>query len=356
MNIEQIFLISDLHFGFKNSNLEWLDIQKDYFKNFFIPLIKENKTKNSVLMVLGDIFDHRTHLNLQVMNDSIEIFERLSKIIPIYIITGNHDIYYKSSNLVNSLKPFKYISNIQVFEELETLELSNSKSLVLMPWINNPIEEKEVILNNKADYLFAHTEFKGYHQTMTSIVNEGMDIETFKHYKKVFSGHIHLHQVYKNFTLIGSPYAMSRADVGNKKGIYILNTNNFKQEFIENDYSPEFKKLLLKDILNISIEKFKGIIKNNFVDIVSDSSDLLSLIFNKISEMSLDCKRLEPILLNEYDINIQDFDNVVDKNYSDFNIIDLSESFINELPYNQKKKSDLKEIINDLYLKVKESE
>lgn len=355
MNIEQAILISDTHFGFKNGSPEWLEIQKDYFNNFFIPLIKKYKSKNSVLFILGDLFDHRTNLNLQVMNTSLEIIEKLSELINIFILIGNHDIFNKSTNSINSLKLFKYLPNIKIFEEPENLKLSNGKSIFLMPWINNYNDEKETVLNNKADYLFAHTEFKGYHNTKHSIVNEGQEIENFKNYKKVFSGHIHLRQEYKNFTLIGSPYSMSRSDIDNKKGIYILDTNNFKQEFIENNYSPEFKKLQLKDTLNINLENFKNLIKNNFVDIISNNSDLLSLFFNKISELSLNCKRLEPILLNEYDINIQNFEEAINQDYSEFNIVDLTNNFIDELPYNQTKKTELKDIINNLYLKTKEN-
>lgn len=95
---KRCFIISDTHFGVRNSSHEWLDIMKDYFKNFFLPLLRRESRPGDFVMHCGDVFDSRHSLNLLVMNDAISIFEEMAQIIPVVIILGNHDIERKHDN------------------------------------------------------------------------------------------------------------------------------------------------------------------------------------------------------------------------------------------------------------------
>lgn len=38
----RIFLLSDLHFGVRANSLEWLQNQKSFFQDFYIPYLKKN--------------------------------------------------------------------------------------------------------------------------------------------------------------------------------------------------------------------------------------------------------------------------------------------------------------------------
>jgi hypothetical protein len=58
---------------------------------------------------------------------------------------------------------------------------------------------------------------------------------------KEFSGHIHIRQVNKNFTFIGSLWQMDRNDYNDQKGITVFLSND-TIDFIPNTYSPIFKK------------------------------------------------------------------------------------------------------------------
>ena len=87
--IKRAWLISDLHFGIRNNNKEWIDIQFNYFYNFFIPYIKKYKNTDDNLFILGDIFDNKHLLNVNVFNKSIKLFDDLSKMFnKIYVIAG----------------------------------------------------------------------------------------------------------------------------------------------------------------------------------------------------------------------------------------------------------------------------
>ena len=61
--------------------------------------------------------------------------KELRNILPIHMIVGNHDLFNKGTNEINSVRLFSYISdNINVYEKTHTIEISGKK-LVLMPWI-----------------------------------------------------------------------------------------------------------------------------------------------------------------------------------------------------------------------------
>ena len=59
LDLTDAFVISDIHLGVRNNSLSWQENIKDYFDSFFIPLIKKNKTKDSFVLILGDVFDDR---------------------------------------------------------------------------------------------------------------------------------------------------------------------------------------------------------------------------------------------------------------------------------------------------------
>ena len=79
---KRCFIVSDTHFGVRNSSYEWLDIMKDYFNNFFIPLLKREAKPGDFVMHCGDVFDSRHSLNLLVMNEAMAIFEQIAEIMP----------------------------------------------------------------------------------------------------------------------------------------------------------------------------------------------------------------------------------------------------------------------------------
>lgn len=53
VNYNRIFLLSDVHFGVRANNLEWVQNQTQFFKKFYIPFLKKNVKKNDVLFFWG---------------------------------------------------------------------------------------------------------------------------------------------------------------------------------------------------------------------------------------------------------------------------------------------------------------
>ena len=115
--VKRVWVLGDLHFGVRANSVEWLEIQQDFFEQVFIPTLKKHVKPGDVLVQVGDTFDNRQSVNLRVLHYSIELFEKLGKILPVHVICGNHDIWAKKSNDVSSIDTLKWIPNVQVYKK-----------------------------------------------------------------------------------------------------------------------------------------------------------------------------------------------------------------------------------------------
>ena len=90
--VKRVWVLGDLHFGVRSNSMEWLQIQKDFFEEVFIPNLKKHVKPGDVLVQVGDKFDNRQSINIKVLNYAMDLFERLGEILPVHVICGNHDI------------------------------------------------------------------------------------------------------------------------------------------------------------------------------------------------------------------------------------------------------------------------
>lgn len=349
----KIWMISDTHLGCRSNSVLWLNIIEDYFFNFFIPLVKKEYKQGDILIHLGDVFDNRQSIGLSAQNLGIRVFEELSSVFEeIHILVGNHDIMRKNSNDISSVDCLKYIPNVNVHKEPKLLKYDNIKCL-LMPWRRDSEHEQETLdkIKEDVDYLFCHTETPGiqlnpskYHLSET-----GNDLNTFKRFKRVYSGHIHYRQEKENFILVGNPYPMTRSDRGNQKGIYVLDLKTGEHQFIHNTVSPLFIRYYINRILEMRMEDILNEIKDNFVDIYIPSNILGKYNINKFMDF-LDghSKNLETKIYDEE--NPIDLDNESYTSFKEtFDLISIANDFINGLNYDDDLKEKLIKSVSELY-------
>jgi UDP-2,3-diacylglucosamine pyrophosphatase LpxH len=242
------------------------------FYEFVIPFLEKNAKEGDILIHLGDLFDNRTSIPIITLNKVEKILKKLSQILPIHMIVGNHDLFNKGTNEVNSVRLFSYLSeNIHVYEATHVLNF-NDKKIVLMPWVEKRVDMINEIKSHSGDYLFCHSDLNGCRMHLNSVAHRNpdkIDVNEFKSFKKVFSGHVHIRQISENFEFIGSLYQMDRNDMGDKKGITILDIDSGEITFEENKYSPVFRKYkVLKDE---DIEK---------IDEIKDTKDYIDLVIS----------------------------------------------------------------------------
>ncbi len=296
INYNNIFLISDLHFGVRANSLEWLQNQLDFFYKIYLPYLKENKKDGDILFILGDWFDNRQLLDINVMNKSIDLIFDLADIIPTYFLTGNHDIYKKHDTDVNSLAAFRFIPNVTIYETPQIITNGKSKILVL-PWVGNPEKEEMYAKANPCDYVFAHTDIMGLKYDNGRQIVRGAKLRGVKGIKKVISGHVHKRQELKDAIYLGSPYSTKRSDIGNKKGYYIFFPEKNKIDFIQNKFSPIFQRIMLEDLMEWTLERAHKILENNYTDIIVPDKYIHLFNLTRFTELLEGCayKKVETV-------------------------------------------------------------
>jgi len=352
VNFKKIFLLSDLHFGVRANSLEWLENQLHFFNNFYFPMLKKNVKKGDIFCMLGDWFDNRQLLDINVMNKAIDVIFRISEIMPVYMMTGNHDIYKKNDTDVNSLAAFRFIPNVTIFEEPTII--SNGKSrILLLPWIGTK-EEEELYARknaNKADFIFAHTDMAGFKYDNGHHIVRGINLRDVKGFKKIFSGHIHKRQQIDHMYYIGSPYHTKRGDIGNVKMVYIFDPDNDSFETMENNYSSVFQRIKLEDVMEWTLEFTYSVLANNYTDIVVPDKYINMFNLTKFIDLLYDCpyKKIETVgekvKIDEDFVGIIDGDDIKD-------IPTLLEMSIDDLEYTMEMIIKLKVLNKEYYDKA----
>lgn len=290
--MSKIFLIGDVHIGlgFPNKYDNWKKTHIEYFDKFLLPYLEKNVTKEDIIIQLGDLFDNRTVIPIDLLNFGMDVVEKISKIAPLHILVGNHDCWHKSSSEINTIRAFRWIPNVFIYDQCKKIEFFGKK-ILMMPYFDKKSEQIKNIQQNKdCHYLFCHSDLNGAKMHLTSVAhknNDKIDIEEFNNFRKVYSGHLHIRQSTKNFTFVGSIFEMDRNDLGNQKGIYIVDTIDGSEEFIPNEISPKFKKVWVKneeDILGLD-----KISTRDYIDLkISNSLLINNRKFRRKLEMILE--------------------------------------------------------------------
>lgn len=305
---------------------------------------------------LGDFFDNRQLIDINVMNKAIDVIFRISQIMPVYLMTGNHDIYKKNDTDVNSLAAFRFIPNVTIFED-PCIVTNGKSSILVLPWIGTKEDEELYAKANskKADYIFAHTDMAGFKYDNGRHIVSGVNLGLVKGYKKIFSGHIHKRQQIDHMYYIGSPYHTKRGDIGNTKAVYIFDPNNNEFESLENNYSSVFQRIKLEDLMEWTLEFTCSVLSNNYTDIVVPDKYINMFNLTKFIELLSGCpyKKVETVgekvKIDEDFVGIIDGENIKD-------IPTLLEMSIDDLEYTMEMIVKLKMLNNQYYEKASKLE
>jgi DNA repair exonuclease SbcCD nuclease subunit len=345
----KVAIVSDIHFGVNKNSELFLNSSIKFFTEEFVPYLKAENI--STILILGDVFDNRNNINVKVNDEVYNLFINVLNEFKIYILIGNHDIYYKTSNDVHSLKFLNHLENIEVIDKVCHIDLFGINTM-FCPWVfdyNDP-ELVKAFEESTADVLFGHFDIVGFALNSTRVSLEGLNAEVFHGFKKVFSGHYHTPSSKKfgktEIVYIGSPYQMTRNDKNESKGFIVLNLDSLRHKRVANTVSTKFIEVEYPEIPND--EDIAG----NIVDalITIHKKDLTGNLIDKYVEK---IEKMGPaekvnVVLNVISDHNSDFDNIKNKITS---IKDLIELYIN----NDKEienKEDVLRIIMDIYDEV----
>ena len=353
--------IADIHIGVRSSSEEWQDNIKSYFYDWFIPYIKKTIDGNEdyFLAVLGDVYDDRKSIDINVNNLAIDIFEDLGELLPVYIINGNHDLSKKTNKGNTSLRSLANIPGVTVIKEPTIIKIRPDKdtisTIIAIPYLGDHNEENKYLTkySGKTDFAFMHTDISSMSLDNGMTIVGAVDSEIYK--GRIISGHIHKRQEMKNVIYVGSPYHLRRSDIGNVKGIYTLDFTKDEHNitFKENNFSPIFHKIKVADFMKMGIEERNRFLNNNYNDIIIDEKELRQYKMSNIYEIGnmSTAKRFQiEVVKSKHELTIDD-----DKDYKELSVQELINDSIEQLDVDDATKERLKEISN-VYLKSAEAE
>ena len=268
--MSKICILGDTHFGVQNDSPFFLKYSLDYFEKVFFPYLREHNIKT--VIHLGDVFDRRKFINMNTLNKIKTQFLKpfYEEEFKLYCIIGNHDVYFKNTNKINSLNELLN-DKVTVCNEPRVINI-HGYDLGFVPWItqDNNIECLNFIKNVPCELLFGHFELLNFEVTRGIKSQEGISSDLFNGFYKVFSGHFHCKQEKNNVLYVGTPYQLNFSDINEIKGFHVFDLKDKKTEFIENK-NKIFKQLKYNDqkndMLNINFEQYEG----SFVKVIVEN-------------------------------------------------------------------------------------
>jgi len=171
--IEAIYHISDLHIKLLKQHDEYNTILQKFLHNI-------NNKHNSAIAVTGDILHSKTELTPECIQLTRGFFSQASKLCPVFVICGVHDLNLTNKYRLDSLTPLLYdLPNVYYFSTAGIYQYGNllfcpttvrDKNLTIPPPTLNP-------LNNLINICM-------YYNT----TNQPLDISAFKAFDIVLLG------------------------------------------------------------------------------------------------------------------------------------------------------------------------
>ena len=272
--MSKIALITDSHWGARGDSLIFLSAFEKFYSEIFFPTLKERGI--NTIAHLGDIVERRKHINYNTLNAFKNQFVNrcIEDKIELNVLIGNHDIYYKNTNSINSMNElFGNINSEYLNYYSAPTEITIDKlPIIMIPWINqeNYEETFNLIDKTKAEILFGHLDINGFELHKGHIQENGMDAKLFQKFDMVFSGHFHHKSQKGNIWYLGNTNQLTWSDYNDQRGFHIFDTETRTLEFIENPYKM-FYKIIYNDLNKTKKEivdkDFSGL-TNTFVKVI----------------------------------------------------------------------------------------
>ena len=315
----KIAIITDTHYGARKGADYIHSYFKKFYDNIFFPYLEKNNIDTIIHM--GDMFDSRKSIDYQSLEWSKRVvFEPLKK-YKVHAITGNHDAYYKNTNKVNSPELLlKDYDNIITYSNPTEITVGGL-DILLLPWINseNFKESKEFIDNSKSKIAMGHLEINGFKATRGHMMEDGMDVNIFSKFEKVYSGHFHTRSTDGKIYYLGNPYEMYWNDVNDKRGFHIFDTETLTHTPINNPYklfyniyyedtphqtfdSTEYTNKLVKVIVRkkTNTKQFEKFIDKLYSSNVQDLKIIENFVFQENENFEIDEEENTLSILNRY--------------------------------------------------------
>lgn len=350
----KIAILNDTHCGVRNSSDVFLKYKEKFFKDEFFPYCDKNGIKQ--ILHLGDYYEHRKFVNFKALHHDRKCFlePMRDRGMTMDIIPGNHDVFFKNTNDLCSLKELlgHFTSNVNIVMHPKVMDYGGMK-IGLIPWINNENYGDIMKFVKKCDapVIGGHFEFSGFEMMRGQVNPHGMDHHEFKRFELVMSGHFHTKSTRDNVHYLGTQMEFTWSDCGDKKYFHVLDTDSRRLDPIRNPHTL-FEKVVYND------EKYDY---NNYDISHLQDKFVKVVVVNKSDMFSFDrfIDRLHGIDTHELKIaeNFEEFtgDSVEDEKVNLEDTTTLLDSYVDAVETDLDK-DRIKVVLKQLYTEAQNSE
>lgn len=231
----KVGIITDLHWGVRNNSLFFVDRMEDFYYGVLLPYLRNANI--DTIWILGDVFENRKQLNVQILNKVQSFFQTLQcEGYKVYCISGNHDYFFKNTNDVGSLAPIlKPFSNIHHINTYDVINFDGTP-VGFISWISPEIKERALrwIQTVDASVLCGHFEINSFEIIKGVVCHSGFEPGMFERFDTVLSGHFHIRAKGGVISYLGNPYQTNWGEAGAEKGFHVFDTTTKQLTFVAN--------------------------------------------------------------------------------------------------------------------------
>jgi DNA repair exonuclease SbcCD nuclease subunit len=239
-----------------------------------------------IIVFGGDLLQDRQKIHVISYEKTFNLIRRFMSNYPdlrLYLLVGNHDMWFNDKWDVSSISPYEAIPGVEVINRPSAVEIAPGYTIDFLPYTKNPPEDIAKHFKEKSPVLIAHIAVDGaqlnsHHQSKAevSVEFEGdmtkVDVGLFSCWERVFMGHYHCAQKLNDrVEYVGSPYELNFGEANQEKHIVVLDLDTLETEYVVNDFSP--KHLILKPE-QVADHKLDG----NFVQVVVDDITCTNIV------------------------------------------------------------------------------
>lgn len=264
-----------------------------------------NKEDIDRIVFCGDLYQAvGDNLSTQTQSAVCEFVEKISKIKPLDMLVGNHDLSGTTNfKAVHKLIPFKYFNNVTVYDSPVEKD-----GIVYMPYCTSD-EYATTVLENIKDkknkVVFSHLELKGINLGNGIETTHGVPLDLLSQFKMTIQGHYHGSSSYgPNIKVIGSTQRLSFKDPGRSRNniiIYDTETNKVERRSFNCPDWLTFTDDNIDDILTTNLNNYVKVEVSSDILLTDDIKARLDLFKGK--DIHIDLTRLSFDKHSSADIN-----------------------------------------------------
>lgn len=246
--INHIYHLSDIHIRRYEKHNEYEYIFEKLYEYF-----KKVKNENSIIVITGDLLHNKDNLTPDCIMKTWNFLNELQKIMPLFLITGNHDFVETNNHIKDSIEAILNDKNI---DNKNIYYLRNSGAYRY----GNICFGVSSLIDKQFTYakdIISDAEYKiglyhgGVGKTETSVgfkLNGDKLVSDFDGYDYVLLGDIHKYQyVAKNMAYSSSLISQNFGETDDFHGVLVWDLDKGKQTYhiIKNKY--RFMEITVKD-------------------------------------------------------------------------------------------------------------